>query len=161
MPGQGRRSVRVRLRVELTIHIAVTLVAPTAGVLFALQTKKRELEQVVESAGRDLTFHCTVTMIAGDDAPDFKGPHVNGPKGARFLYINSGEMAGQKGTCWSRRAKIHLAPLAAKLGARRGEVEVSTRFRGTAGDGGPACASVPVEWTIATSGSTAGAARHK
>lgn len=149
--------MRVRLRVELTINITLTLIAPPAGVLFALQTKKRELEQVVESAGRDLTFHCTVTMIAAD----FKGAHVNGPKGARFLYINSGEMAGQKGTCWSRRAKIHLAPLAAKLGARRGEVDVSTRLRGTAGDGGPVCASVPVDWTIATSGSTAAAARHK
>lgn len=129
---------------ELTIRIAVTLIAPPAGVRFALQTKKRELEQVVESDGRDLTFRCTVTMIAGD----FKGPHVNGPKGTRFLYINSGQAAGQMGTFWSRRAKIHLTPLIAQLAKKSGEIDASTRIRGTIGDGGPVCASVPVEWSV-------------
>ena len=40
---------------------------------------------------------------------NFLGPFTQGPPASRFVYVNSGTMAGENATPWTRRAKIPLA----------------------------------------------------
>lgn len=77
--------------------------------------------------------------------PNFLGPFVQGPRGARFVYINSG-------TPWTRRAKVHLSGITWALIRRAKGKPPETRFAGTARDGGPSCSTVPLlggGWQIA------------
>jgi hypothetical protein len=70
--------------------------------------------------------------------------------------VNSGSLAGQKDSCWTRRAKVPLHGIKRSVLAKavkRGEGEdlvLEARIHGLARDGGPACASVPLlaEWSI-------------
>ena len=63
------------------------------------------------------------------------------------MYVNSGTLAGQAESLWTRRAKVTLQALkwavvdrvASESGSR-----LEVRITGTARDGGPACASVPL-----------------
>ena len=74
-------------------------------------------------------------------------PFSQGPPSGRFVYVNSGTLAGQKGSCWSRRAKVPLTGITwDDLDAVRcGPVRVlEASIHGTGRDGGPACASVPL-----------------
>jgi hypothetical protein len=130
------------------LPIRITVFAPPPGVSFALQTKKRELEQLVVSTGDDLTFACSVTMTDDGSGSDFKGPLVNGERGSRFLYINSGQMAGQKQTPWSRRAKIKLDPVRTIARRLKEGFVLCGSVAGSGKDGGPFCATVDVQWEI-------------
>jgi hypothetical protein len=69
------------------------------------------------------------------------------PPDGRFVYICSGTLAGQPFSCWTRRDKVPLTGIAwaqviaaAKHPGRR----LEARFDGTATDGGPSCATVPI-----------------
>lgn len=103
------------------------------------------------SAGPDaLAWTTEVTVKPGaDGVPDFAGPAVHGKRGERFFYLSwSGEKAGQREMF--RRAKIHLRDVtpaqvaqALKSGGR-----LTARIHAVAKDGGPACASVSLEWTL-------------
>jgi hypothetical protein len=72
---------------------------------------------------------------------------VQGRPGARFVYANSGTYAGEATSPWGRRAKVPLpdlpAPLAAAWDAAPTQV-LEARVAGTAKDGGPAAATVPL-----------------
>ena len=74
----------------------------------------------------------------------FLGPFTQGPPASRFVYVNSGTLAGESGTPWTRRAKIPLAGITTammrKALAAPG-VRIEARIEGTARDGGPACAT--------------------
>jgi hypothetical protein len=66
---------------------------------------------------------------------------------ARFLYLNSGQRAGQADSCWDRRAKVSIAGITRQLLDRlrqRPGARLEARIAGTAPDGGPACATVPL-----------------
>jgi hypothetical protein len=79
------------------------------------------------------------------DMPNFLGPHVQGPTGERFIYIDIGTLAGQTETCWSRRLKIPLRGITWDMIERvsaDAESLLETRVPGTGGDGGPSCATV-------------------
>ena len=99
-----------------------------------------ETIQKQRSNGGDLSFEYTVALKESKDPtmPDFTGPLVHGPVGERFLYINIGESAGQKDTCWNRRLKIPLRDITWKMAAQ----PLQARVPGTAKDGGPNCATV-------------------
>ena len=125
---------------ELTFEIVVE--RPPPGIAFAIQEghgTKYTLAQRVLSTGQDITFTVTVDVDAGD----FRGPFVQGKKGERFVYVNSGTLAGQEGTTCTRRAKIHLRDLPPGIATRGGRVRA--RVTGTAKDGGPLCATVRLE----------------
>src|SRR5262245_49806961 len=100
-------------RTEVTITIE--LIKPPAGVSFGLQRRKDELVDVVRSTGCDIVFTLPVSIVNSTDGLDFRGPFVQGPKGARFIYINSGKRAGDANTYWDRRAKIHLSGIGDEL----------------------------------------------
>ena len=135
------------------IPLRIVLVDPPAGVLFALQRGRSELVSPTMSKGKDLSFDLTVRVANDRDGPNFLGPFVQGPRGGRFVYVNSGTLAGQSHTPWSRRAKVALQGLTRGLvdraAASPGKILVA-RIAGRGRDGGPACATVPLlgEWKI-------------
>jgi hypothetical protein len=71
---------------------------------------------------------------------------VQGPPGARFLYINWGKRAGQSDTFWDRRAKVMFGTIdertvnACLTKGRTLQAEIA----GIGKDGGPCCATVPL-----------------
>jgi hypothetical protein len=139
---------------EVDLPLRIVLLAPPAGVRFALQkgasTAKSHPElveaQTADGAG-NLTFNLTVRARAESDSPPrLLGPFVQGPPSQRFVYITVGESAGQVGSPWKRRAKIPLAGITAALAKavvqRRG-AWLEAAVPGTLKDGSPTCATQP------------------
>ena len=121
---------------KLSVPARIVVVAPPAGVAFALQRGRQELSGVATSSGTELQFDFTffVTRVA-DGVLRFSGEFVQGPSGGKFVYVTSGARAGQVGSPWTRRAKVWL----------------QARRAGLSRDGGPACATVPLldeGWTV-------------
>ena len=86
--------------------------------------------------------------------PVFLGPFTFGPPAGRFVYLSwSGVPAGGGARAMFRRIKIPLAGISARLLAELdrtpGAALVAT-IAGTARDGGPACATVPLveRWRV-------------
>ena len=91
------------------ISLRIVVVQPTPGVIFALQRGKSDLTKPTMATKGDLTFDLTVRVGGeGEESPNLLGPYVQGRKGERFIYVNSGTSAGQTDSCWSRRAKVVL-----------------------------------------------------
>ena len=134
MPAKTSHPTEVNLRIILS--------GPTAGVDFGLQEghgSSYEVVQTKRSNGRDLKFEFTAGVKpAKDGTADFRGPYVQGPAGARFIYINIGTYAGQTNTPWSRRLKIPLIGIDWNL-VDSGETLTAT-VPGTGKDGSPSCA---------------------
>jgi hypothetical protein len=118
-------------------------------VTFCLQQGLSELVSAVRSDGDDLSFDLGVRV--GDPLPDgrpnFLGPFTQGPRKARFVYVNSGARAGKADSGWDRRAKVPLSGISWELIeealATPGAV-LEARIPGTSRDGGPVCASIPL-----------------
>jgi Family of unknown function (DUF5990) len=88
-----------------------------------------------------------------DVFPKFSGPFVQGPAGAKFIYIDIGTCAGQTDTIWTRRLKVPLTGITWELIDQlmaNPSLVLETKVPGTGKDGGPNCASVkPFEgWHI-------------
>jgi len=84
-----------------------------------------------------------------DGRTNFLGPLTQGPVTGRFIYIDIGRLAGQRGCAWERRLKVPLSGITWEmiqqvLANRKLVLEV--HLPGTAKDGGPSCATVhPLE----------------
>lgn len=132
---------------DLELLVRITLVDPPAGVLFALQRGKGELEQGARSTGAELSFNVPLRVRTMPDGPRCFGPFAQGPPQARFVYISSGTLAGDFRSPWTRRVKVPLGGLTpellALLAASPG-AQLVARIAGTSSDGGPCCASVPL-----------------
>lgn len=128
------------------VSIKIIVKEPLAGVVMMVQKGKDELLAPVEATGEKLVFEFEMTADLSGDAPNFLGKFAQGPKDQRFIYVNSGSYAGQKGTCWDRRAKISLMPVTREqveeVVASGGKLE--GEIPGVGRDGGPVCASTPV-----------------
>ena len=133
-------------KTETYLPLRITLVNPPPGVLFAVQRGKAELETPSLSNGDNLSFEFSVRIgDRGDERPNFLGPLVQGPQGGRFVYVNSGTLAGQANSCWTRRAKVGLKDIGWDLVNQvldQPSKRLEARIGGKAGDGGPACATV-------------------
>jgi hypothetical protein len=128
------------------LALRITLVVPPAGVTFCLQRGKDELVSPVRSTGGPISFDFTVRVrpASGGGPMTFLGPFTQGPPASRFVYVNSGTMAGETGTPWTRRAKIPLAGITEAMVGRAladPASRIEARIQGTARDGGPACAT--------------------
>ena len=136
------------------LQLRVVVLRPPPGVSFVVQEGRSALlpPTVVEKDRISFRFAVRVGKGAPGDAPNFLGPFAQGPRGGRFVYVNSGKHAGQAGSPWDRRAKIPLGGITWSLveaaGARpQGLLEA--RIEGTGRDGGPVCASVKsVAWKV-------------
>jgi hypothetical protein len=131
---------------ELPLRIVV--IAPPKGVTFRVQRGKSELVPPSVVSADSISFELSVRVRRGNDgSPNFLGPYAQGPPRARFIYVNSGTLAGDPGSCWTRRTKVHLAGISlalieSTLDAKGGVV--AAQIAGKGRDGGPACATVPL-----------------
>ena len=126
------------------IPLRITLVAPPSDVMFCLQRGRDELVSQQRSTGAPLSFDFTVRVRSGDVPINFLGPFTQGPPASRFVYVNSGTMAGESATPWTRRAKVPLAGITSamvKKALTAPVARIEARIQGTARDGGPACAT--------------------
>ena len=133
-------------KAETLVPIRITVLNPPSGVLFGIQKGRAEIVSPMMADGGDLSFDFSVRVRERDDgAPNFLGPFVQGPPTTRFVYINSGSMAGQSDSCWTRRAKVGLTgigwELITNVTSTPGKV-LEAKIIGKTRDGGPICASV-------------------
>jgi hypothetical protein len=131
---------------QAEVLLRITLEAPPEDVTFCLQRGRDELVSPRRSRGAPLSFDFTVRVrpAAGSEPMSFLGPFTQGPPASRFVYVNSGTMAGETATPWTRRAKIPLAGITApmvKKALADPRACIEARIHGTARDGGPACAT--------------------
>jgi hypothetical protein len=139
-----------RDEIELTLRIRV--VDPPPGVRFQVQRGRAELVPPARETSRGLCFDLAVRVAQRPTGePNFLGPFAQGPPDARFVYVNSGTLAGQADSCWSRRAKVPLTgitwPQVRQADASR--VALETTMPGTGTDGGPTCATVKqIVWRV-------------
>src|SRR5262245_13300826 len=129
------------------LPLRIKLIKPPAGVQFCLQQGKDDLVPPSSDSGENISFDFTVNIANDrtDGPPKFRGPFVQGPPTGRFTYINSGTYAGQSDSCCSRRAKAPLSGITWELieeALSKSSAVLEARIAGTAGDGGPACATV-------------------
>jgi len=131
------------------LPIRVTVIGPPSGVTFAMQRGKDELLPPSKVSAKSLVFDLSIRVSErkSGGAPNVLGPYAQGKPDDRFLYLNSGTMAGQEDSCWTRRAKIKTGGINWKLieqtlAAPRAVLEVL--IDGRAKDGGPCCATVPL-----------------
>jgi hypothetical protein len=138
--------------------LRIIVLNPPPGVVFRLQRGRSELVPPSQENGESMSFDFELRVADrdGEAAPRLLGPFAQGPPASRFVYVNSGKQAGQTASCWDRRAKVPLGGLTWALleqaMATPGAV-IETAIAGMAGDGGPACATVPLArpWRMARS----------
>jgi hypothetical protein len=135
---------------EMTIPLRITLHRVPVDVRFALQHGKGgasghpSLVPPTRTTSDSLSFDFEVRVDAKGGAPRFLGEFTQGPPDKRFVYVNSGQSAGQAGTFWNRRAKIPLMTITPDLieKVRTGRTMIlEIEIEGTIKDGGPVCAS--------------------
>jgi len=130
-----------------SLPLCITLIKPPPDVPFCLQQGKADLVPPSSDSGENVSFDFTVDIANDrtDGPPKFRGPFVQGPPAGRFIYINSGTYAGKVDSCWSRRAKVPLLGIGWELieeALSKSSSGLEARIAGTAGDGGPVCATV-------------------
>ena len=137
------------------IPIRIVVLSPPKGVEMKVQRGRDEQLSGVTSGDGDITFEFEISVDNSGASPNFLGRYAQGPKDARFVYVNSGTYAGGVHLCWGRRAKISLMGVTGKqindiLDGKAGPLV--TEFYGTGKDGGPTCASVKgIEWRVISS----------
>jgi hypothetical protein len=117
-----------------------------------VQRGKHELLDPATITSSELRFEFELTANDEDSPPNFTGKYSQGPKDARFVYVNSGTYAGEGSSCWSRRAKLSLMSITKQqidVAASEPTLCFETVMPGTGRDGGPTCASVKgIEWRV-------------
>ena len=129
------------------LHLRITVVDPPEGVQFRMQRGRDHLEEPSRVSHGAISFDFAVrigTPLA-DGRPNFLGEFAQGTPQDRFVYVNSGTLAGQEDSCWERRAKVKLASIDSRLllQAQKMASVIEAKIAGTAKDGGPLCATVP------------------
>jgi hypothetical protein len=133
-----------------TLPLRIVVDQPVPGVALALQcgaSGKATLVGPVHRSADALVFELDVALDGTNaiGGPRLLGPFVQGPPTARFVYLAIGASAGQIGSPWRRRAKVPLGAIDwhAIEALAPGE-RLTAHFNGTARDGSPACATVPI-----------------
>src|SRR5258708_7433429 len=92
------------------VPIRIIVEDPPSAVRLAVQRGKAELLDPKTSSQRTVVFEFSIRARNDrPDGPNFLGPYAQGPVSERFVYVNSGTMAEQASSPWTRRAKIPLA----------------------------------------------------
>ena len=134
------------------IPIRIRVLRPFAGITMKVQRGRDELLPPTSNSEKELLFDLKINVDLSSGPPNFLGTYAQGPKDARFIYVNSGKYAGQPDTECARRAKISLMSISKKqieeiIASTDKLLEVS--FNGTGSDGWPTCATVKgIEWKV-------------
>ena len=139
------------------IKLRIIVEKPPAGIDYGLQKGKGnpyETVQTQRSGKKDVVFEFSVSISTRNKS--LTGPYVQGPAGAKFLYIDIGTYAGQQNTPWSRRLKVPLTGITVAMIDRVSKDSRSvleTRVPGTGRNGEPNCATVKpfAGWKVAKS----------
>lgn len=135
-----------------SIPIRIKVLRPLKGVSMKVQKGRDELVPPVSASDEQLTYEFLIDAEVQDGSPNFLGKFAQGPRDARFIYVNSGSYAGQWGTLWNRRAKISLMPITSEQVNSvlvDDRLCIETEFEGVGRDGGPTCASVKdIVWKV-------------
>ncbi|WP_296615223.1 DUF5990 family protein [Sphingomonas sp.] len=132
------------------LPLRIVVERPVPGVALALRrgaSAKATLVGPVHVSTDAHVFDFEVTLHGSNDAggPRLLGPFVQGPPAARFVYITIGASAGQIGSPWQRRAKVPLGAIDwQSIEAMAPGGRLTAHIAGTARDGSPACATVPI-----------------
>jgi hypothetical protein len=154
---QGRVLKRDRKQMaKIEIPLRAVIEAPPPGVQWAFQRSRgdcSDLATPTKSSAERLVFDFTIQAERADDGVlRLLGPGVQGPPTARFFYLNSGTLAGDTSSCFSRRAKVSLMGLTwPQIEALGPGQRLQVRIAGTGKGGGPACASItplPPGWSV-------------
>ena len=134
------------------IPVRIIVLRPLSGVAMLVQRGKDELLPPSAKSPDQLVFDFELTVDMTETRPNFLGKYAQGPKDARFVYVNSGTYADQH-SMWGRRAKISLINITGdqiqEVVSKAGTI-LQTEFEGIGRDGGPTCASVKgIEWKVA------------
>ncbi|WP_373067304.1 DUF5990 family protein [Gemmatimonas sp.] len=153
--NDGARFADVSGATGQLLALRLVLERPPHHVRWVVQSGK--IAHLPPSAVDDesVTFDVMIRVVSTPAGTlDFRGDCVQGPRASRFVYLCAGTRAGDPSSCWDRRAKVSLMTLSTehvKAMAAAPELRLEGRLRGTARDGGPACASVPLlrtGWTL-------------
>ena len=133
---------------EARAHIRVRVVAidPPSGVpqlLFGLQDTRGAVDPV--PATRTTDFETEIEVVSADpDALDFRGEHVSGRKGDRFIYLSWGVSDDAEPFVMFARAKIRLAHIPADLlaAAADGGTDLECVLQATNAKGHPASGTI-------------------
>jgi len=134
------------------IGIRIRVIDPLKGVAMQVQRGKCELLPPVKKTASELIFEFEIDVDTSSSRPNFLGAYAQGPKDARFVYVNSGTYAGAPSSMHGRRAKLSLMSITTKqvedvLTSKSARLETS--FPGVGRDGGPTCASVKgLQWKM-------------
>jgi hypothetical protein len=143
---------------ERELPIRITIFRTLEGVALAVQRGKTELLKPSRTDGDTVSFDFAVRAAErkGGGEPNILGPYAFGTPNDRFFYVGAGAGAGQRGTPWTRRAKIKTKGITWKLVEQTlstpGAV-LEAQIDGRAKDGGPSCATVPLldgGWKVRT-----------
>ena len=133
---------------SVDVPLRITVVRPPAGVEFRLQQGRSDLVAPTRVTPTEIQFEFNLRLgPTRARRPTLLGHAAQGPPAKRFVYINSGRQAGQASTCWDRRAKVPLQGITSGLLKdlfAANDAVLEARIEGTARDGGPACATVPL-----------------
>lgn len=137
---------------DTELRLRVHVLDPPEGVRIQMQRGRADLVPPARESGRALEFDFAVRIGERPNGePNFLGPFTQGPPDGRFVYVNSGTLAGQPESCWTRRAKIPLTGITWALidAARRSGAVLETDMPGLGRDGGPTCATVKgISWRV-------------
>jgi len=148
----GKRYNLVFGEMKHQIPVRIIVLRPLAGVAMLVQRGKDELLPPSTKSAESLIFDLELTVDMTETRPNFLGKYAQGPRDARFIYVNSGTYADQH-SMWGRRAKISLMNITGdqiQTVVSKAGMILQTEFEGIGRDGGPTCASVKgIEWKIA------------
>ncbi|MDQ2706191.1 MAG: DUF5990 family protein [Actinomycetota bacterium] len=109
--------------------------APCHNVHIGIQLG-REPAELIPGDSDGATWATEVSLVGRDDGVDFRGPAVQGRRGARFVYLTWGNVGDDGSFTMFRRAKLMLADVAPLACAQR----VTANVHLTDSCGGPRCA---------------------
>jgi uncharacterized protein DUF5990 len=137
---------------KIDIPIRIRVIEPAAGIVMQVQRGRDELLPPTSVSASELVFEFEISVDTTTE-PNFLGKYAQGPKDQRFIYVNSGQSAGQLNTDIVRRAKISLMSITSdQIGkvAASPDLVLETSFAGKDKFGKPTCASVKgIEWKVA------------
>ena len=147
---------------EIVLALQIELVNPPEGYAFCLQlgkgsrSERLDYVEVLEGDNDPVAFDLEVTVreAKAHPVPDFFGPFVQGPPGARFFYVCVGQCVEGATPYWSGRVKVPLRGIdwASVEAASGSHARLFARYSASRPEGGPVLASVPLlddGWIVA------------
>ena len=138
-----------------SVRMRILVVNTPPEAWFAVQRGRSDLLEPLGGQQQPLRFEFSLRLGSplSTGAVNFLGEFAQGPSSDRFVYINSGTLAGQAGSPWTRRAKLKLSSIPQPVvdAALSSGGIIEARVHGTMGDGGPVCASLKphaVVWAV-------------